>query len=269
MMPGPTRTDDKGATMDLGLGGRAVLVTGGTDGLGLALATRLLEEGAGVAVCGRDEGRLAAARTSLGGGALVARVDVTDGAALDRFVDDAAERFGRLDGVVSNAGRASSTAIVDSTDDAWREDYELKVLPAVRLARRAAAHLARDGGAIVNVLAISARAPEARTTPTSASRAAGLALTKALARELGPSGVRANAVLVGLVESGQWVRRAADLGTPLDEFYAATAARAGIPLGRFGRAEEFSNLCAFLLSPRASYVTGAAINLDGGLSPVP
>jgi NAD(P)-dependent dehydrogenase (short-subunit alcohol dehydrogenase family) len=255
--------------MDLGLTDRAVLVTGGTDGLGLALARRLLEEGATVAVCGRDEGRLADARSSLGDErALVARVDVTDGGALDEFVDAAVARFGRLDGVVSNAGRASGTAVVDSTDELWLEDFELKVLPAVRLARRAAPHLARDGGAIVNVLAISAKAPEASTTPTSASRAAGLALTKALARELGPSGVRANAILVGLVESGQWVRRAASLGTPLEEFYATMAARARIPLGRFGRAVEFANLCAFLVSPSASYVTGTAINLDGGLSPV-
>jgi NAD(P)-dependent dehydrogenase (short-subunit alcohol dehydrogenase family) len=161
------------------------------------------------------------------------------------------------------------SAVVDSTDESWREDFELKVLPAVRLARRATAHLARDGGAIVNVLAISAKAPDAMTTPTSASRAAGLALTHALARELGPSGVRANAILIGLVESGQWARRASALGTSIEEFYETTAARARVPLGRFGRAEEFAAVCAFLLSPAASYVTGTGINLDGGLSPVP
>lgn len=255
--------------MDLGLGGRCVLITGGTEGLGLALARRLLAEGASVAVCGRDLARLDATRAALGPEALVSQVDVTDAAALDGFVDAAVERFGRLDGVVSNAGQASGGAIVESTDAQWRDDYELKVLPAVRLARRSAPHLARDGGAIVNVLAVSARAPEAMTTPTAASRAAGLALTKALSRELGPSGVRANAVLVGLVESGQWTRRAAALGTSVEEFYSTTAARARVPLGRFGRAEEFANLAAFLISPSASYVTGAAINLDGGLSPVP
>jgi NAD(P)-dependent dehydrogenase (short-subunit alcohol dehydrogenase family) len=158
--------------------------------------------------------------------------------------------------------------IAASSDDAWRDDYELKVLPAVRLARRAAPHLERHGGAFVTVLAISAKAPDAGTTPTSASRAAGLALTKALSKELAPRGVRANAILIGLIESGQWERRAASAAMSPEEFYATTAQRAGVPLGRFGRAEEFADLCTYLLSPRSSYVTGTGINLDGGLSPV-
>lgn len=198
---------------------------------------------------------------------MLEQVDVTDAAALDEFVDAAAARFGRLDGIVSNAGQASGSKVTDSTDDQWRADLELKLLPAVRLARRAAPHLAQDAGAIVNVLAISAKAPDVATTPTAASRAAGLALTKALSRELAPIGVRANAILIGLVESGQWERRAAALHQPLEEFYSTLATRAGVPLGRVGRAEEFADLCSYLLSPRASYVTGTGINLDGGLSP--
>jgi len=255
--------------MDLGMHGRVVLITGGTDGLGLALAMRLLEEGARVAVCGRDEGRLDAARAELGtADALAVPVDVTDPAALDAFVDVTVERFGRLDAVVSNAGRAVAVPLVDSTDEAWLGDFELKVLAAVRLARRAAPHLEVAGGAIVNVLSISAKAPAAGTTPTSASRAAGLALTKALAHELAPRGIRVNAILVGLVESGQWERRAEETGVEAAEFYRAVAQRSSVPLGRFGRADEFADLCAYLVSARSSYVTGAGINLDGGLSPV-
>jgi NAD(P)-dependent dehydrogenase (short-subunit alcohol dehydrogenase family) len=255
--------------MDLELADRAFLVTGGTDGLGLALAQRLIHEGARVAVCGRDEERLEAARAALhGGDVLASKVDVTDASALDAFVDAAAARFGRLDGVVSNAGRAVAGPVGDSTDEQWIGDYELKVLAAVRLARRAAPLLAERGGAIVNVLAISAKAADAGTTPTSASRAAGLALTKALSKELGPKGVRVNAVLIGLIESGQWERRAAAMGVTNEAFYASVTERSHIPLGRFGRSAEFADLCAYLLSARASYVTGTGINLDGGLSPV-
>jgi NAD(P)-dependent dehydrogenase (short-subunit alcohol dehydrogenase family) len=254
--------------MDLELAGRAYLVTGGTDGLGLALARRLRVEGASVAVCGRDADRLEAARSLLGpDGTLLERLDVTDGAALDAFVDTTVARFGRLDGVVSNAGRASAMPVGESSDEAWLEDFELKVLAAVRLARRCAVHLEATSGAILNVLAIAAKAPDAGSTPTAASRAAGLALTKALSKELGPRGVRVNAILVGLVESGQWVRRAEAGGVATAAFYDSVSSHARIPLGRFGRAEEFADLASYLLSPRASYVTGAGINLDGGPSP--
>jgi NAD(P)-dependent dehydrogenase (short-subunit alcohol dehydrogenase family) len=118
------------------------------------------------------------------------------------------------------------------------------------------------------VLAVAAKAPGAGSLPTSASRAAGLALTKAMANELGPAGVRVNAVLIGLVESGQWRRRAEAQGRTAGEVYAGLVAGNDIPLGRVGRAEEFADLAAYLLSDRASYVTGAGVNLDGGLSPV-
>ena len=127
---------------------------------------------------------------------------------------------------------------------------------------------ASSQASIVNVLATAAKAPPAGSSPTSVSRAAGMALTKALSNELGSSGVRVNAVLIGLIRSGQWVRRANDIGVDLEEFYEAMGTGAQIPLGRVGRAEEFADLASFLLSPRSSYVTGTAINLDGGLSPV-
>jgi NAD(P)-dependent dehydrogenase (short-subunit alcohol dehydrogenase family) len=118
------------------------------------------------------------------------------------------------------------------------------------------------------VLAIAGKAPGASSAPTSISRAAGLAFTKALSRDVASSGIRANAILIGLVESGQWARLSEAAGTPLEDLYASLAMGAQIPLGRVGRAAEFADLATFLLSPRSSYITGVGINLDGGLSPV-
>jgi NAD(P)-dependent dehydrogenase (short-subunit alcohol dehydrogenase family) len=253
--------------MDLELRDKAFLITGGTDGLGLALARRLIEEGANVAICGRDEQRLEEARTSLGADALCVRTDVTVASELDAFIDAALERFGRLDGAVNNAGKSSSSSVAESTDDLWRSDYELKVIAALHVSRRVLPSLEANGGAIVNVLAIGARAPGANSAPTTASRAAGLAFTKALANEAAPRGVRVNAVLIGLIESGQWVRRAKDNNVDIATFYAEMAKNSKIPLGRLGRAEEFADLASYLLSSRASYVTGVGISLDGGLSP--
>jgi len=254
--------------MDLQLDERAYLITGGTDGLGLALAQRLTTEGARVAVCGRDSERLDNAQRILGPDALCFEADVTDVNQLDEFIDTALARFSRLDGAVNNAGRSAGFPVATSSDDQWREDLELKVLSAVHVSRRVLDALELTNGAILNVLAVGARAPHANSTPTTASRAAGLAFTKALANEVGPRGIRANAILIGLVESGQWVRRAQEAGVQLVDFYAAMAQQAHIPLGRFGRAEEFADLAAFLLSPRASYITGVGLSIDGGLSPV-
>jgi NAD(P)-dependent dehydrogenase (short-subunit alcohol dehydrogenase family) len=254
--------------MDLEIQDRAFLITGGTDGLGLALAQRLVAEGALVAVCGRDEERLARAQELLGLDALCSKTDVTSADQLDEFIAATQARFGRLDGVVNNAGRSAATPIATSDDDEWRSDYELKVISALHVARQVLPALETTHGAIVNVLAILARTPNANTTPTSASRLAGLALTKALANEVAPRGIRANAILIGLIESGQWVRRAEDANVPVEEYYATMATNAKIPLGRIGRAEEFADLAAFLLSPRSSYITGVGISIDGGMSPV-
>jgi NAD(P)-dependent dehydrogenase (short-subunit alcohol dehydrogenase family) len=258
--------------MDLHLDGKVVLVTGGTDGLGAALADRLVEEGARVAVCGRDAGRLADTEQRLrdaGGEALAVQADVTSPADLERFVAAAVDRWGRLDGLVNNAGKSAAGPIDQVSDQDWIADLDLKVLAAVRGTRLAVPHLvAAGGGAIVNVLNLGAKAAGAGSLPTAASRAAGLAITKAASKDLGEHGIRVNAVLIGLVASGQWRRRAAAAGQPEQEYYRQLAQNRDIPLGRVGRAEEFADLAAYLLSDRSSYVTGSAVNLDGGSSSV-
>ena len=166
-------------------------------------------------------------------------------------MDAAVGRFGRIDGLVNNAGQARGGLVADSDDSTWEQDIELKVMAAVRTSRLALPQLRIRGGSIVNVLAIAAKAPGPGSTPTSVSRAAGMALTKALSKEVGADGIRVNAVLVGLVESGQWERRAAALGMTVSDLYRQLSDDAGIPLGRVGRAEEFADLVAYLLSPTA------------------
>jgi NAD(P)-dependent dehydrogenase (short-subunit alcohol dehydrogenase family) len=256
--------------MDLELTGKTVLITGGTDGLGLALATKLATEGAAVAVCGRDEERLLAAEAAVravGGDVLAQRTDVSQAKDLEAFVEAATARWGRIDGIVHNAGRASAGSIETIDDETWESDVQLKLMASVRLTRLALPMLRANHGAVLFTLAVSAKAPGGSSEPSSVTRAAGMALMKALSKELAPDGIRVNAVLIGLIESGQWVRIADGSGMALGDFYERFAADAGVPLGRFGRADEFADLGCYLLSSRASYLTGTAINLDGGLSP--
>ncbi|MCY0997846.1 SDR family oxidoreductase [Myxococcus sp. MISCRS1] len=256
--------------MDLELGGKVVLVTGGSDGLGAAVARRLVREGAKVALCARGAERLAATAEALraeGGDVLAVQADVSRAWEVEHFVDAAHARWGRVDALVNNAGTAAARPFASVSDAEWEADLQLKLFAAVRASRHVLPLLSEaGGGAIVNVLAIGAKTPGAQSTPSSVSRAAGLALTKALSKELGPRNIRVNAVLVGIIESGQWVRRAQELGKPVETFQAEMARNAGIPLGRVGRADEFADVVAFLLSPRGGYISGAAINVDGGLS---
>ncbi len=258
--------------MDLELEGKCFAITGGSSGLGKALAARLVAEGATVALMARDEQRLAGSAAELrarGGDVLALPGDVRRAVDLERFVAAIDERWGRLDGLANNAGELAGGVFAEHGDEVWERDLSLKLMAAVRLTRLALPHLRERGGAVLNTLAISGKAPEAMTTPTSVSRAAGLALTKALARELAPEGIRVNAVLIGVIESGQLERYAAEAGLTPREYYERMVRDSGIPLGRVGRSEEFGDLAAFLLSARASYVTGVGVNLDGGLCPVP
>jgi NAD(P)-dependent dehydrogenase (short-subunit alcohol dehydrogenase family) len=256
--------------VDLELGDSVVIVTGATDGLGAALAARLVDEGARVAFCARNVDRVedAAGRLrSAGGDVLGIVADVTSSDDIDRLVAETVSRWGRIDGIVNNAGQHAADGFENVSDQAWIADIDLKVMAAVRLIRGALPHMRRAGaGSIVNVVNTMARAPIARSLPTSATRAAGLAITKALSKELGPDNIRVNGVLIGIIESGQWRRRAEKAGISVDEFLRNLAS--DIPMGRVGTGDDFADLVTFLLSKRSSFITGTAINLDGGASPV-
>ncbi len=211
----------------------------------------------------------AATLRAQGGEVLAVPADVSRAEDLERFVKAAQERWGRVDGLVNNAGSASAKSFLSVTDQEWEEDFQLKVFAAMRTVRLTVPLLrAAGGGSIVNVLSIKAKEPGKNTTPSSVSRAAGMSLTKVLSKELGPEGIRVNAVLVGMIQSGQWNRRAEASGKPAEAFFTERSREAGVPLGRIGRAEEFADVVAFLLSARSSYVTGTAINVDGGLCDV-
>lgn len=256
--------------MDLHLAGRSYLVTGASSGVGLATARALLGEGAMVAACARDPERLRERLADTGPSERVhlASADVRDAEQMRTFVDGAARAFGRLDGVVANAGRSLMATLDETDDDRLREEFDLKLFGALNTVRPALEWLYRAPDAsVVVVNAILARQPESRLAATSAARAALLNLTSTLADDHGPRGVRVNSVALGLVDTGQWRRRYEDSGTDLDyeDWCARLAADRGIPLGRLGTAEEVAHPVVSLLSPRASYITGATVDVGGGI----
>jgi NAD(P)-dependent dehydrogenase (short-subunit alcohol dehydrogenase family) len=261
--------------MDLGLQGKTAVVTGGSEGIGRATALALGRAGARVVICGRRADVLAQAATALveesGAEVLSVPADVSRLEDLARLIQTTADRFGGLDVLVNNAGTSRAGRFEAVSDATWQEDLDLKLFGAIRTARLALPHFRRaGGGSVVNVLNIGAKQPGAASVPTSVSRAAGLALTKALSKEWAPDNVRVNAVLIGLVKSGQHERawRTRGGAQSLGEFYAEMARQRGVPLGRVAEAEEAADLIAFLSSPRAAFITGVAVNFDGGLSAV-
>jgi 3-oxoacyl-[acyl-carrier protein] reductase len=250
--------------MDLELTGRRALITGATRGIGRAIAERLAAEGCALAICARDEDELARAADELRGRGVTVHtgaVDVTDAPALERFVAEAGEALGGLDLLVANAGGAAGEARVEDTDaEAWRVTLELNVVHAA-VAARAATPLMRaaGGGAMVFIASISGLRPQPRAQ-YAAAKAAEIHLAASLGRELGPDGIRVNAVSPGsiLFPGGGWdQRRASD-----PEAFEAWV-RAEFPLGRLGTVEEVADVTCFLLSPRASWISGTNVVVDG------
>jgi 3-oxoacyl-[acyl-carrier protein] reductase len=259
--------------MEIRLDGRTALITGGSKGLGLATAIKFAESGAHVAIIARNAESLDAAKALIDRTGKTAAAafpcDVADPAAIERGYEAVMSAFGKIDILVNNAGTSQTGKFEEITDAIWQADLDLKLFAAIRFARLVLPQMkARRWGRIVNVLATAAKAPRAMSAPTSVSRAAGMALTKVLAGECAADNVLVNAVLVGRIVSDQIARRhrAAGTNVPLAAFVREQGA--GIPLGRMGEAEEFANLACFLASDAASYVTGTAINIDGGLSPI-
>lgn len=250
--------------MDLQLGGRRALVTGGTRGIGRAIVGRLLEKGCSVALCARSGDVVEQVLADLrAGGARVhgAAVDVTDADALAAFVDDSAAALGGLDLLVANAGGASGGATLDEVPAAdWRTTLDLNVVHAAVAVRAAVPHLrASDAASVVVVASVSGSRPQPRPQ-YAVAKAAEIALAASLGRELGPHGIRVNSLSPGsiLFDGGSWARRRdAD-----PDAFAAFLERE-LPRGRLGTLEEVADVAAFLLSPRAGWVSGTDVVVDG------
>jgi NAD(P)-dependent dehydrogenase (short-subunit alcohol dehydrogenase family) len=255
--------------VEISLAGRSAIVTGGSKGLGLAIAKKFAAAGADVAIMARGHEALGAAVKSIASKQRVVGVqgDVAVPADIERAYREATKALGKIDVLVNNAGTSRTGAFEDITDEIWRDDFDQKLFAAIRLARLVWPRMKeRRWGRIINVLNIGAKAPRPHSAPTSVTRAAGMALTKVLANEGAPHNVLVNALLVGFIESDQHERTAEKTRIALADYYAARAK--DVPLGRIGRAEEFANIACFLASDAASYITGTAINVDGGRSPV-
>jgi len=257
--------------MEISLSGRAAIVTGGSKGLGYAIAMEFARSGADVAIAARGREALDQAvkdvKAQARGKVIGVTGDVGVPADIKKIYDEAAMALGKVDIVVNNAGTSRNGKFEEITDEVWREDIDQKVFAAIRLTRIAWPGMKqRQWGRVINVLNIGSKAPRAGSAPTTISRAAGAALTKVLSHEGAPHGILVNALLVGFIESDQHVQRAAREGIPLADYFSRRAK--DIPLRRIGKAEEFANLACFLASDAASYITGTAINVDGGHSPV-
>jgi 3-oxoacyl-[acyl-carrier protein] reductase len=242
--------------MDLGLAGRAYLVTGASRGLGLAAATALRAEGAEVLLASRDDAAVQRAAAGLQATALAA--DLADPDAAAALVREAMLTYGRLDGAVISVGGPPAGPALGLTDVQWTSAFESVFLGAVRVCREVVAALPPKGGSIVLVLSTSVKSPLDGLAASNGLRPGLAMLAKTMADELGPQGVRVNALLPGRVETDR-VRQLDG-----DDPQVRAAAEQRIPLRRYGTPEEFGRVAAFLLSPAASYVSGAMVPVDGG-----
>jgi 3-oxoacyl-[acyl-carrier protein] reductase len=252
--------------MDLGLGGRVAAITGGSRGLGLAIATALAGEGCRLAICARDPATLAAARDKLvaaGAEVLTHACDVTGPGEVEAFLEAAGRHFGSLEVLVHNAGGASGEGALETPDEAYRAGFSLNALAGLRAARAAVPWMRRAGGGrIVFIASVYGRESGGRAA-YNAAKAAEISLARSLARELAPDRILVNAVAPGslIFPGSSWERRRQKDPAGIEAFV-----RSELPLGRFGTADEVAAVVTFLASDRASLVTGACWTVDGGQS---
>ncbi|MEQ8196067.1 MAG: SDR family oxidoreductase [Rhodospirillales bacterium] len=259
--------------MDVRLDGRTALITGGSRGLGKGMALKFAQSGAQVAIVARRADVLEDAakeiRNATKGDVRGYACDVSDKASLEKMFADVMRDFGKVDILVNNAGASIRAPFIEITDEMWEADFELKIYAAIRLIRLAVPGMKeRNWGRVINILNSRAKAPQPGGAPTAVSRATGLAMTKVLAGEVAKHNVLVNALCTGIIVTDQIARRY-DKEQPNITFeeFVANAGK-GVPIGRMGTTEEYANMACFLASDAAAYVTGCAINVDGGLSPM-
>ena len=252
--------------MDLGLTGKVALITGSSRGLGLATATALAAEGCNVCICARGREALSAAaaevqRTAQGPDAVVAvEADVSTASGIELVVKRTLDRFGGLDILVNNVGKATGGDIGETSDAEWQAAFDETLFPAIRASRLVVPHMkARGAGSIIMIASIWGRESGGRMT-YNAVKAAEISLAKAMAQQLAPFNIRVNSVAPGSImfPGGSWHKRQQADPKGIEEFV-----KRDLPFGRFGRADEVANVVTFLASDRASWISGASITVDG------
>jgi 3-oxoacyl-[acyl-carrier protein] reductase len=251
--------------VDLGLADSVAVITGSSKGLGLASARALAAEGCRVVLCARGREALDAAAAGMGAVAAPDRVlavaaDVSTAAGAGAVIEQTIDRFGRLDILVNNVGKATGTDIASTPDEAWQAALDQTLFPAIRMSRLAVPHMRRTGGGVILMMAsIWGRESGGRMT-YNAVKAAEISLAKAMAQQLARDNIRVNSVAPGSImfPGGSWAKRAQD-----DPAFIRDMIDRDLPFGRFGTAEEVGDVVAFLASKRASWVSGACITVDG------